>query len=78
MTLDLKAAVPCHGVDLETGWEPAPGAAPGVEQKMLSGSLDEAAKKGVRTRLIRFLPGAHVDQQFHHVVEQRVLVAAFS
>lgn len=66
MLSELKPAIACHGVDLETGWEPAPGAAPGVEQKMLSGALDEDARVGVRTRLIRFLPGAHVDQQFVH------------
>jgi len=61
-----KAAVAFHELDFETGWEPAPGAAPGIEQKLLSGALDEAAGSGVRTRLIRFQPGAHTDAPFVH------------
>ena len=39
----LKPAVPFGPVDHENGWEPVPGGAPGVEQKMLSGELDEDA-----------------------------------
>lgn len=65
MKLD-KPAVPCHGLDLDKGWEPAPGAAPGIEQKLLSGSLDEANGVGARTRLIRFLPGTENAAQFVH------------
>jgi hypothetical protein len=61
-----KPAVSFHQLALDGGWEPVPGAAPGVEQKMLSGALDEGAHIGVRTRLIRFRPGAHVDKQFVH------------
>jgi quercetin dioxygenase-like cupin family protein len=73
MPLD-KPPVPCHELDVTTGWEPAPGAAPGVEQKMLSGALDEAAQVGVRTRLIRFLPGAHVDARFVHEYWEEVYI----
>jgi hypothetical protein len=47
---DLKPDVPFGPVDLDGGWEQVPGGAPGVEQKMLSGALDEEAKVGVRTR----------------------------
>ncbi|MCP4327459.1 MAG: cupin [Alphaproteobacteria bacterium] len=61
-----KPAVDFHGLDLQLGWEPAPGAAPGVEQKLLSGVLDEKAGVGVRTRLVRFRPGATVPDQFVH------------
>jgi ChrR-like protein with cupin domain len=61
-----KPAIDFHEIDIEEGWEPAPGAAPGVEQKMLSGELDETAQIGVRTRLIRFLPSAEVADQFVH------------
>ena len=56
MKLD-KPAIEFHGLDIEEGWEPAPGAPPGIEQKLLSGALDEGKKVGVRTRLIRFQPG---------------------
>ena len=40
----LKPAVPFGPVDQENGWEQVPGGAQGVEQKMLSGELDEDAK----------------------------------
>jgi len=62
----IKPPIDFHTLDMESGWEPAPGAAPGIEQKMLSGSLDEAAGVGVRTRLIRFSPGAVAPNQFVH------------
>jgi len=62
----LKPAVPFGPVDHENGWEPVPGGAPGVEQKMLSGELDEDAKLGVRTRLIRFQPGTVAASEFLH------------
>ncbi|TMM50752.1 cupin domain-containing protein [Sulfitobacter sabulilitoris] len=63
---DLKTAVAFGGVDADTGWEQVPGGAPGVQQKMLSGALDEAAGRGVRTRLIRFLPGTVAPDVFVH------------
>ena len=62
----LKPPVPFHLLDLESGWAQVPGGAPGVEQKMLSGALDEAAKVGVRTRLIRFRPGTVAPTVFMH------------
>lgn len=62
----LKPPVPFHELDNETGWEPVPGGAPGVQQKMLSGALDEEVKTGVRTRLIRFLPGTIAPAIFVH------------
>ena len=66
LTAQNKPAVPGYDLDLSIGWEDVPEAAPGVSQKLLSGSLDEAAGVGVRTRLIRFQPGALVPHQFVH------------
>ena len=63
---NLKPPVPIDSVDLRAGWEPVPGDADGVEQKLLSGTLDEDKKLGVRTRLIRFQPGAVVNSEFLH------------
>lgn len=65
MKLD-KPAVDFHTLDVDDGWELAPGAAPGIEQKLLSGMLDETNKVGARTRLIRFQPGAIAPKQFVH------------
>ena len=62
----LKEAVEFSKLDIEDGWELAPGAGPGIEMKMLSGSLDEFNKIGVRTRLIRFLPGSFNTEVFVH------------
>ena len=64
--MPLKLPVPFHMLDNESGWEPVPGGAPGVKQKMLSGALDEEAKIGVRTRLIRFQPGTVAPNLFVH------------
>lgn len=66
LTPKLKPPVPLAGVDLDTGWTQVTGGAPGVAQKLLSGALDEAAKTGVRTRLIRFSPGAVAPDTFVH------------
>jgi hypothetical protein len=46
-----------HGVDIETGWEAPAGYPPGIEQKILASDLDEEARTGSRTRLLRFAPG---------------------
>lgn len=64
--MPIKPAVDFHELAEGEGWEPVPGGAPGVEQKMLSGSLDEAGKIGVRTRLIRFHPGTIAPDVFLH------------
>ncbi|WP_108661806.1 cupin domain-containing protein [Acuticoccus kandeliae] len=61
-----RPAVPCQPIDLLDGWEPVPGTPDGVEQKMLTNSLDEVAKAGGRTRLIRFRPGTLNDNTFVH------------
>ena len=65
MPLD-KPSVDFHELALQEGWEPAPGAGPGIEQKLLSGALDEANRAGARTRLIRFRPGAFNEDVFVH------------
>lgn len=55
-----------HPVDMEEGWHVPPGYPPGIEQKILSGSLDESAASGHRTRLLRFRPGAFTTRPFVH------------
>ena len=48
-----------HAVNLATGWEVPEGYPSGIQQKILSGELDEKSKHGTRTRLLRFLPGVY-------------------
>src|SRR5512147_164295 len=55
------------GVDMNDGWEsPGPNYPPGFSQKVLASDLDEAAKRGSRTRLLRIEPGAYSTEPFVH------------
>ena len=47
-------------------WHRPQGYPEGIEQKILAGSLDEANKRGSRTRLLRFRPGAFTTELFVH------------
>jgi hypothetical protein len=55
-----------YPVSMQEGWEVPPGYPAGIEQKILSGSLDENSKQGFRTRLLRFKPGVYTTQPFVH------------
>jgi hypothetical protein len=55
-----------HTLDLSTGWHVPEGYPPGIEQKILAGALDEKARRGSRTRLLRFLPGIFTTDPFVH------------
>jgi len=55
-----------HTLDLDAGWEVPEGYPEGIEQKILSGSLDETAHRGTRTRLLRFKPGVFTTAPFSH------------
>jgi hypothetical protein len=62
----LKEHLEFFTLDLSDGWVTPPGYPEGIEQKILAGSLDEEHKKGSRTRLLRFEPGAFTTQPFEH------------
>lgn len=53
-------------LDLSAGWEVPPGYPAGIQQKILSGSLDETNRSGSRTRLLRFGPGVYTTAPFVH------------
>lgn len=66
-----------HPVDLgPEGWSLPDGYAPGAlaEEKILSGSLDYANKRGSRTRLLRFKPGFATTEPFVHDYWEEVLM----
>jgi hypothetical protein len=65
-----------HAVDLTSGWEAPPGYPPGIEQKILAGALDERAKRGTRTRLLRFAPGAFTSAPFIHEYWEEVYLVS--
>jgi hypothetical protein len=61
-----KAHREFHTLDMGAGWETPPGYPEGIRQKILSGSLNEEAKRGSRTRLLRFAPGVFTTAPFVH------------
>jgi ChrR Cupin-like domain len=65
-----------YAVDLESGWELLPGYPPGIQQKILSGSLDEQARHGTRTRLLRFEPGVFTTAPFLHEYWEEVYLVS--
>jgi hypothetical protein len=60
--------------NLEEGWEVPAGYPQGIEQKILTGSLDEENKRGSRTRLLRFLPGVYSTVPFVHEYWEEVML----
>jgi hypothetical protein len=63
-----------HTLDMNTGWEVPPGYPSGIQQKILSGSLDEENKRGSRTRLLRFEPGVYTTKPFVHEYWEEVFL----
>ncbi len=66
----LKEHLEFFTLDLSSGWETPPGYPQGIEQKIITGYLDEKKRKGSRTRLLRFKPGAFTTEPFEHEVPQ--------
>jgi hypothetical protein len=65
-----------HTLAMDQGWEVPPGYPPGIQQKILSGGLDEAKRAGSRTRLLRFEPGAFTTEPFVHEYWEEVFLVA--
>jgi hypothetical protein len=63
-----------HKLDLTTGWRTPDGYPDGIEEKILAGALDEKAKTGSRTRLLRFAPGARTALPFVHEYWEEVFL----
>ena len=55
-----------HLLDMNEGWVTPSGYPSGIEQKILSGVLDERARRGTRTRFLRFQPGVFTTKPFVH------------
>ena len=55
------------GVDMnDPRWEVPPGSPPGFTQLIVASDIDEPAKRGSRTRLLRLMPGAFSTVPFVH------------
>jgi len=55
-----------HQPSMAAGWETPAGYPPGIEQQILAGALDERARRGSRTRRLRFAPGVFTTAPFVH------------
>jgi len=67
-----------HTIDMTHGWGLPEGYKPGqgVEEKILSGALDQANRRGTRTRLLRFQPGVFTTAQFTHDYWEEVFLVS--
>jgi hypothetical protein len=65
-----------YAVDLDSGWQTPPGYPEGIQQKTLAGALDEGAKRGTRTRLLRFAPGVFTTEPFVHEYWEEVYLVS--
>ena len=65
-----------YAVDLDSGWETPAGYPDGIQQKILSGALDEAGSRGSRTRLLRFAPGVFTTAPFVHEYWEEVYLVS--
>ena len=63
-------------VDMTSGWETPPGYPAGIQQKILAGALDEAGRRGTRTRLLRFDPGVFTTAPFVHEYWEEVYLVS--
>ena len=61
-------------LDMSTGWEVPAGYPAGIQQKILSGALDEVNNKGSRTRILRFEPGVYTTKPFVHLYWEEVFL----
>jgi hypothetical protein len=61
-----KGHLEFHALDMASGWHGLPGYPPGFAEKIIAGELDEAAKRGNRTRMLRIEAGAFSTRPFVH------------
>jgi hypothetical protein len=60
-------------IDMSSGWEQI---APGIEAKILAGSIDETRRKGYVSRLARWAPNAQIDEVRIHDFYEEVFVVS--
>ncbi|HTA71477.1 MAG TPA: hypothetical protein VK776_24490 [Bryobacteraceae bacterium] len=65
-----------HLLDMTEGWVTLAGYPSGIQQKILSGALDEQARRGSRTRFLRFQPGVFTTKPFVHEYWEEVYLVS--
>jgi hypothetical protein len=69
----FRIALDASGPDA-TGWRPVAGSDGLIEELILADDLDEAGRRGSRTRLARWRPGARVPRPVVHDFHEEVFV----
>lgn len=72
----IKEHLEFFTLDLSSGWERPQGYPAGIDQKIISGQLNEEARTGSRTRLLRFQAGASTTQPFVHDYWEEVFLVS--
>lgn len=70
----LKEHLEFFTVNVEDGFAAPSGYPKDIEQKVLAGKLDEQARTGTRSRLLRFQPGAFTTEPFEHEYWEEVFL----
>jgi hypothetical protein len=65
-----------HALDMNEGWQTLAGYPAGIQQKIIAGNLDEKARRGSRTRLLRFAPGTYTAKPFVHEYWEEVYLVS--
>ena len=65
-----------HLLDMTEGWVTPTGYPSGIQLKILSGALDEQARRGSRTRFLRFQPGVFTTKPFVHEYWEEVYLVS--
>jgi len=65
-----------HLLDMTEGWVTLTGYPSGIQQKILSGALDEQGRRGSRTRFLRFQPGVFTTKPFVHEYWEEVYLVS--
>ncbi len=69
----LKQHLEYVPINLDDGFTTAPGT-PGLSVRVLTGTLDEEAKRGSITRLVKFAPGTRLDRVILRDCYQEVVI----
>ena len=72
----LKNHAEFQPLNMNEGWEVPEGYPSGIQQKILSGTLDEKTGIGSRTRFLRFDPGTYTTQPFVHDYWEEVFLVS--
>jgi hypothetical protein len=65
-----------HLLDMTAGWHVPAGYPQGIQQKILSGELNEKSRQGSRTRFLRFEPGVFTTKPFVHEYWEEVYLVS--